>query len=371
METLVFVTQLIDPDDPVLGFVVPQIRVLTERFDVVVIANEVRRVPSDLSAEVVSLGKEHGAGQVARGARYARAVGAATRRHPAGLLAHMCPVYLTLAAPVTKIGSVPSMLWFVHPADSRLLRATERLSDAVLTATAGSYPRNGPKVHAIGHAIDTGSIVPTPIRRDPGTPLRLLALGRTSPVKGYAGLIRGVAAARHADIDVTLRIVGPSITGAERAHRAELVDLADTLAPGAITVEPGIPREQITEVFDDIHVLVNATESGSADKVVFEAMAAARPVLVASRAFDGLFDPAECALSYDPGDDGAIVERLRELAGVPEASLESIGTSLRRTVERQHSLGHWADQVARVLSEIRRKPGSTKPPEPREGPRPS
>ena len=72
METLVFVTQLIDPDDPVLGFVVPQIRVLTERFDVVVIANEVRRVPSDLSAEVVSLGKEHGAGRLTRGARFAR-----------------------------------------------------------------------------------------------------------------------------------------------------------------------------------------------------------------------------------------------------------------------------------------------------------
>jgi glycosyltransferase involved in cell wall biosynthesis len=136
-------------------------------------------------------------------------------------------------------------------------------------------------------------------------------------------------------------------------------------------VEPGIPREEITDVFDDIHVLVNATESGSADKVVFEAMAAARPVLVASRAFDGLFEPAECALGYDPRDDGAIVERLRELAGAPPATLERIGSSLRRTVEREHSLGHWADQVARVLSEIRRNAASTAPPEPREVPRPS
>ena len=371
METLVFATQLIDPDDPVLGFVVPQIRVLAERFDVVVIANEVRRVPSDLSAEVVSLGKEHGAGRLTRGARFARAVGAATRRKPAGFLAHMCPMYLTLAAPMTKTASVPSMLWFVHPDDSRLLRTTERVADAVLTVSPGSYPRNGPKIHAIGHAIDTGSIVPTPLRRDPGTPLRLLALGRTSPVKGYAGLIRGVAAARDEDVDVVLRIVGPSITASERAHRAELLDLANSLAPEAITVEPGVPREEIAEVFDDIHVLVNATESGSADKVVFEAMAAARPVLVASRAFDGLFDPAECALSYDPGDDGAIVERLRELAGAPPAALERIGSSLRRTVEREHSLGHWADQVARVLSEIRRKPASTPTPQPQDVPRPS
>ena len=357
METLVFVTQLIDPDDPVLGFVVPQIHALTERFDVVVIANEVRQVPSDLSAEVVSLGKEDGAGQLTRGARYARAVGAASRRHPAGLLAHMCPVYLTVASPITKPLGVPSMLWFVHPADSRLLRATERLSDAVLTASPGSYPRIGPKVHAIGHAIDTGAIVPTPIRRDPGTPLRLLALGRTSPVKGYAGLIRGSPPLGAPASTSPSGSSGRRSIASERAHRAELVELADTLAPEAITVEAGIPRAQITDVFDDIHVLVNATESGSADKVVFEAMAAARPVLVASRAFDGLFDPAECALSYDPRDDGAIVDRLRELAGATPATLDRIGSSLRRTVEREHSLGHWADQVARVLSEIGR--GST------------
>ncbi len=53
-------------------------------------------------------------------------------------------------------------------------------------------------------------------------------------MKGYDGLIRGVAAARRAGVDVTLRIVGPSMTESERAHRAELLDLADTLAPGAM-----------------------------------------------------------------------------------------------------------------------------------------
>ena len=123
---------------------------LTERFDVVVIANEVRRVPGDLSAEVVSLGKEHGAGQLTRGARYVRAVGPRSPAPGRVARAHV-PVYLTLASLRSRRSrSVPSLLWFVHPADSRLLRASERLSDAVLTASPGSNPRIVPKIHVIG-----------------------------------------------------------------------------------------------------------------------------------------------------------------------------------------------------------------------------
>jgi glycosyltransferase involved in cell wall biosynthesis len=357
VETLVFVTQLIDPEDPVLGFVTTQIRVLAQRFDVVVIANEVRTMPEDFPAEVVSLGKEEGAERVVRTGRYARAVGAAMRRRPAGLLAHMCPMYLTLAAPITRCFSVPTMLWFVHPADSPLLRLTEHLADAVLTATPGSYPRSGPKIHPIGHAIDTSAIVPTPISRAPGIPLRLLALGRTSPVKGYGSLIRGVASARQANVDVVLRIVGPSNTPGERSERQTLEQLADTLPRGAITLEPGIARDQVGRVFDDADVLVNATASGSADKVVFEAMAAGRPALVKSRAFDALVAGTALPLMFD--DTDTLVKCLARLACAPPTTLQQIGSSLRERVVNENSLEHWADQVVQVLSEIRRPPSST------------
>jgi glycosyltransferase involved in cell wall biosynthesis len=360
VETLVFVTQLIDPDDPVLGFVVPQLKVLSRRFDLVVIANEVRRVPDDLGAKVISLGKEDGAGQTLRGVRFERAVGKVLRRRPAGLLAHMCPIYLTLAAPLARYSSVPTMLWFIHARDSMSLRVAERLADAVITASPGSYPHDARKLHAIGHAIDTSAFVPTPLRREQGTPLRLLALGRTSPVKGYEGLIRGVAAARRADVDVVLRIVGPSTTPAERSERAALEQLAETLAPGAITLESGIAPEEVRRVFDDVDVLVNATVSGSADKVVFEAMAAGRPVLVKSHAFDALVADSALPLMFDDTSN-TLVDCLAELERAPTATLQHIGSSLRERVVNENSLEHWADQVAQVLSEISTTPSSSAP----------
>ena len=93
MQRVVFVTQLIDPDDPDLGFVVPQIRVLANRVDhLTVIANEVRSIPTDVAAEFISLEKERGSSRLRRGARYEAVLARSTRgRAPTAVLAHMCP----------------------------------------------------------------------------------------------------------------------------------------------------------------------------------------------------------------------------------------------------------------------------------------
>src|SRR4051812_33877857 len=100
MTSLIFVTQLVDEEDPVLGFVTDWVRALARRADVTVIANGVRRVPNDLGADVISLGREKGAGKAARGARYERAVASLTAGGRIdALLAHMCPLYLDLASP--------------------------------------------------------------------------------------------------------------------------------------------------------------------------------------------------------------------------------------------------------------------------------
>src|SRR5262245_27347212 len=99
---VIFVTQMVDADDPVLGFTTGLIRALAERTTVAVIANEAGRVPSDLGAEVISLGKERGARRWRMALTYEKAVASLCRRlRPAVLFAHMCPPFLTRAAPVT------------------------------------------------------------------------------------------------------------------------------------------------------------------------------------------------------------------------------------------------------------------------------
>src|SRR4051794_1199858 len=105
MTTLVFVTQLLDESDSNLGFVVRQLDVLARHVDrLVVIANTVRDPSERFNFEVISLGKEGGRSKAARTASYLAAVTRLQRTlRPTALVAHMCPVYLNLAAPLARV----------------------------------------------------------------------------------------------------------------------------------------------------------------------------------------------------------------------------------------------------------------------------
>lgn len=122
------------------------------------------------------------------------------------------------------------MLWYVHPNNTVSLRVAETLADAVLTALSNSFPGSGPRVRVIAHAIDTHRFAGPPLRRHGGT-LKLLALGRTSPMKGYPLMVEAVARARSSGTDVKLTVVGPSQTPSQEQHRQELRRLSPCLSP--------------------------------------------------------------------------------------------------------------------------------------------
>ena len=355
---LVFVTQVVDAGDPVHGAAISLARALAVRSaSLLVIANEVRDVPDDLAGSVRSLGKEWGRGRLAKGTRYQRLLADACRRHrPVTLLAHMCPPYLTQGAPIVRATGGGSVLWYTHPSRNPVLRRAERLADAILTALPGSYPGTSPKVRAIGHSVDTDRFPATPLPAR-SAPLRLVALGRTSPVKHYPVMIRAMVRAREAGAEVELRIVGPSTTDAERRHRAELGELVRTLsAGGSIEIVGDVSPAAVPDLLADAHALVNAT--ASADKVVFEAMAAGRPAVVSSPFFASLVDlasPPDTAglrLSFAPDDEGDLAERIVALAEQPVSALAAAGARLRERVASSHSLDHWADEVVRTATEV-------------------
>jgi hypothetical protein len=199
---VIFVTQLVDPEDPVLGFVPSWISALARKCDhLAVVANEVRNVPDGMGAEVISLGKETGARRLQRGLRYEAAIARlASSLRPDAIFAHMCPVYLNLGIPVARLFGLRGVLWFAHPADHLSLRLAERLAHVVLTSLPGAYPRAGPKVRAIGQGIDTDRLAYVPPIKS--ATFRLLALGRTSPSKGFHTVVHEVRHPREAGIDV-------------------------------------------------------------------------------------------------------------------------------------------------------------------------
>ena len=359
--TVLFVTQVIDADDPVLGFVVRQVQALAALTEVVVVAGEVRSGAADLGFEVRSLGKERGRSRLGRGIAYQRAVADVGRKaHQPVLFAHMCPTYVVWAAPVARLSATPTMLWFAHYADTPTLQRAERRADVLVTTLAGTFPRPGPKVRAIGQAIDTARFAYSePRPRVAVDPLLLVAVGRTSPMKNYPTMVRAVGRARAGGIDVRLRIVGASTTGPERAHRAEIEALIGDLGlVGAVRIDDGIAHQRVPEVLSRADALVNGSKKGTADKTVFEAMSCGRPVIVSNPVFADLLDSSSPSLLFDEEDDAMLAGRISELASTPTSRVAEIGRDLRRRVEQDHSIHHWAQQVVEICQELRSRPRS-------------
>lgn len=331
---LVVVTQQVDPASPVLGASVAKVRALAARCDeIVVLADSAVEGVLPANCRVHLFRSRH---RVGRGARFGAALAheLARRPRPAAVLAHMCPIYAVLAAPLARPLGVRVLLWFTHWRASRLLALAERVSSTVLTVDPRSFPLSSPKVRAIGHGIDLEGF--RCVERPATELLDAIALGRTSPAKGLETVVRAAAL----EPTVRLKVLGPSLTDEERAHRQELERLVSELEVGdRVSVGGPVPRQQVPGLLADADVLVNNMRAGATDKVVFEAAATCLPVLASNPALDTLL-PSELRFARD--DPSALADRLHWLSGVDR---NAIGRDLRAGVERMHSVESWADAV--------------------------
>ena len=334
MTKLVFITQQVDPGHPALAATVPKLRALADLVDeVVVLADGAVDSVLPPNCRVRTFRAGHKAG---RGIRFEAALTRELRDLRGGaVVAHMCPIYAVLAAPLVRPLRIPLVLWFTHWRASRLLRAAERVSTAVASVDVRSFPLDSRKVCAIGHGIDIGEFPCSPGRDSPGT--RLLVLGRYSPAKGLDVVLRAVA---ESGAEVALDVYGPSLSDEEREHRGALARLASDLGiEGRAVLGGAVPRADIPGLFATHDALVNNMRAGAPDKVVYEAAAGCLPVLASNPVFDSLLDEEQRFRREDPA---GLAERIRTLASMSEAGRTEIGRRLRERVEADHSVQSWA-----------------------------
>jgi len=334
MTKVVFITQQVDPRHPALAATVPKVAALAALVDEVVVLAD-GAVPGVLPANCRVRTFRAGF-KALRGAKFE----AALARELPGLrggavVAHMCPIYAVLAAPLVRPLRIPLVLWFTHWRASDLLKAAERASSAVASVDERSFPLPSRKLRPIGHGIDLEQFPCTAPREGPGT--RLLALGRYSTAKG---LDVAVAAIGLAGDDVQLEIHGPALSDDERAHRMELEALVGDLElEGRVTIGDSVPRAELPALFAGHDALVNNMRAGAPDKVVYEAAAACLPVLASNPSFDELLAPEQRFTRWDPSSLATRIGVLEAMSVVDRAAL---GQELRRKVAEGHSVESWA-----------------------------
>jgi len=347
MRRLVFITQQVDPGHPALAATVPKLAALASRVDELVVLAD-GAVPGVLPANC-RVRPFRAPGRLGRGLRFEAALIRELSPRPQAVVAHMCPIYAVLSAPIARPLGIRVLLWYTHWNATRTLRLAERLVTDVVSVDRRSFPLGSRKVTATGHGVDLSEHSCREAGQGEG--FRLLGLGRYSPAKGLETVLRGLRLAIDQGLDARLVLHGPALSTEERGHRAELDRLVSELGLEArVRLGHAVLRAELAPLFQRADVLVNNMRAGAPDKVVYEAAASCLPVLASNPLFDGLLDGLAPSLRFDRDDPASLAERLHGLAAVSPERRAELGHILRERVELGHSVERWADRILEVAA---------------------
>ncbi len=362
---LIFVTQVLDRDDAVLGFVMRWVEGLAAEVESLrVMALEVGNIdglPSNV--DVREIGRR---GYLRRFLRYRGYLSEAFKPGPMGgfngLLTHMVPRYSTLAAgPAAKAvegRGAAHFLWYTHKGvDKRLLSAID-VVDGAFTASELSLRVETPKKIVTGHGIDLDHFdVPAAGDFKSGR-IQLLSVGRLTPAKDPLTTIEAVSHLREEGHDVHLKWAGSPLARGDddyehMVHRA----VSGRDLNGVVEFVGAVPYPRIPEAFTGADLFVNASRTGSVDKVVLESMAARRPFVSCNESIPPVLavDPDVARevedYAFQSGDSRSLADALGKWIARSTADRQQQGERLREIVATHHEVDALMARIVRRMEQ--------------------
>jgi len=373
---LLFVTQVLDRGDAVLGFVhrwVVGLARCTERVRVLALeVGDTTGLPDNVDWRVV--GRR---GHLRRWIRYRAYLNEALGRDGFdALLTHMVPRYSLVAAAPARRAGVPHFLWYTHAAiDTRLERA-ERVVDGIFTASEESLRLATGKKIVTGHGIDVGHfaardplqhaearVAPAPFGESGApapscasvAPQRLLSVGRLTPSKDPLTVLEALARLVADGRDVHLDWAGGALAPGDGDFGGRVLKRVGELGlEQRVFWHGAVPYADIPALYHAAAVFVSASRTGSVDKVVLEALAAGRPMVTSNDAFPRILAPlGEVAARYlaPEGDPVQFAARIAAWLDADAATRAAACDAARALVAREHAV---EPLMARLVAHMER-----------------
>lgn len=338
------IVQTLDSNHPSGGFIVGWMEKLSERVDkLVILTLEKKQEINRGNVKIYSLGKENYNGfgcklyYLFKWHQQMRRIG---KKEDIDLIfTHMTPLYSVLACPYFLFKKTPIITWFLNPKYNWVTKLAHLVSSKIVSATTDSYPYKKDKLVAIGHGINTEYFNSDKMGPNKSNDIIILSVGRVSAVKDYLTLVRAVNYIKSRVLNLQIIIMGNPVTKTDINYKENLIKEINLMAMEKIVkFEPAQPTKNLKSFYEGCFLLVNATQSGSLDKVVLEAMACGRPVIVASKNFKEVLGNYSDKLTYDYGNHIDLGNKLLWLLGLTDEERNEMCKDLQKIVLENYSV---------------------------------
>jgi 1,2-diacylglycerol 3-alpha-glucosyltransferase len=174
-----------------------------------------------------------------------------------------------------------------------------------------------------------------------------LFVGRLSPEKNVAGLVASFAEYRAAGGRASLVICGDGPQKAELEARASQAGIAQYVRFAGLKAGRELPP-----YYAHARCFVLPSTREPWGLVVNEAMASGLPVIVSNRCgcAEDLVEDGANGYTFDPGQPGALTQKLQLLGGMDQRDLAAMAERSREIIAR-YSPEIWASEVAHLVSQ--------------------
>ncbi len=354
---LLILTQKVSENDDVLGFMCGWIKEFAANAkSVTVICLEKRDYVLPQNVRIFSLGKEKNLKEGVSGAwdrlryllNFYRLIWQERRNYDA-VFVHMDHIYVLLGGFFWRFWGKKIAMWYAHGHVSSTLSWAEKLAHIVFTSTASGFRLASKKLYIVGQGIDMGRFrCETREAREDGL-LKIISIGRISPVKDYKTLIEAVRILTSEGIKLGVKIIGKPPAG-EDAYLQELRGKITEYKLGDnFEFLGGIPNMSISKYLCASDIFVNMSYTGSLDKAILEAMAAEVPVLTCNEALLDVLREYKNVLMYKKGDFKELAEKIKGIYQMTREDRSKLGVGLRDIVERDHGLARLITKIIYVF----------------------
>lgn len=344
---LLIVTQVVDTEDPVLGFFVRWIEEFAkhyERIEVICLKEGKYHLPANV--RVHSLGKEHGVSRVKYIFNFYKYIWNLRHEYDA-VFVHMNVEYVILGGILWRLLGKKVGLWYLHKSVTLRLRTAVFLTQYVFTGSPQSLRLQTPKVYILGQGIDMAVFSSIP-REEPEV-FTALFVGRLSPIKGVEMLIEAAALLRKRRVKLRVEIIGGAETPDQNAYEEKLKNLVrEEKLEDSVRFIGAILNREVPQYLARASVFVNTSRTGSLDKAGIEPMAAGLPVVSCNDSFAAIVGPY--GLFFKEGDVEALSSILERLVR-NSAEAWHIGESLQKEAREHHNLPNLVNSIVHILTE--------------------